>query len=276
MRALSWLVLVAVTVGCSGADLQSGLDERQANEAVVVLDQAGIAADKVREETGRTPTYRLRVARGEVARALTVLRAHELPRERPRGVLDVFGQPSLIPSATQERALHVAAVSGELARTLETVDGVLAARVHLSLPEEGPLGEGERRSQPTAAVLLKARPGTNLAADDVRRLVAGSVDGLTPARVSVVTTPAPAAPPAPAGGLRSVGPFRVAAASRAPLLVTLGGALVLVIFLCAALVVVTLRGSRAARRAAAPGDVVEPPRTSGAVIAMTTRGGPPR
>ena len=161
MRPLALLVLASV-VGCSGVDLQSGLDERQANQAVVALDQAGIGAEKVREEGARVPTYRLRVASGDVAQALKVLRSHELPRENPKGVVELMGQPSLIPTATQERALHVAALSGELARTLETIDGVLAARVHLSLPDDNPLREAEHRPAPSASVLIKARAGTAL------------------------------------------------------------------------------------------------------------------
>jgi type III secretion protein J len=281
MRAVFWLVLASLAAGCSGVDLQSGLDEKQANLAVVALDQAGIPAEKVRDEGGRVPTYRLRVAGGEVAQALKVLRAHELPRETPKGVLDVLGQPSLIPTATQERALHVSALAGELARTLETIDGVLAARVHLSLPDDNPLREAEKRPHPSASVLVKARAGTALAEDDVKRLVAGSVEGLDPARVSVIVTVGPPAAPPPAAGLAAVGPFHVARSSRGPLLGTLVTALVAIIGLCALLVIVALRGSRAARRAAeaayAPHDVVEAPaaRVTG-VVGMTARGGPTR
>jgi len=281
LRSRSWLVLAAVVVGCSGVDVQGGLEERQANLAMVALDQAGIAAEKVREEGSRTPTYRLRVPRADVAQALKVLRSHELPRETPKGVLEVLGQPSLIPTATQERALHVSALGGELARTIETIDGVLAARVHLSLPDDNPLREAERRSHPSASVLIKARPGTTLATDDVKRLVAGSVDGLDPARVSVVVTVAHAAPQLQGADLAAVGPFRVARASRGPLLATLVTALAAIIGLCGLLVVLALRGSRAARRAAeaafAPRDVVEPPPTRGTgVVSLTARGGAPR
>jgi type III secretion protein J len=279
MRHLTLLPL-ALLVACSGVDLQSGLDERQANDAVIALDQAGIGAEKLREEGARVPTYRLRVASGDVAQALKVLRSQELPRENPKGVVELMGQPSLIPTATQERALHVAALAGELARTLETIDGVLAARVHLSLPDDNPLREAEHKATPSASVLIKARTGTALAEDDVKRLVAGSVEGLAPARVSVVMTVAPAAAPLPAAGLAAVGPFHVARSSRGPLLGTLVVALVAIIGLCVLLVTVALRGSRAARRAAeaafAPRDVVEAPVRATGAIGMTARGGPTR
>ncbi|MBI5479206.1 MAG: secretion protein [Deltaproteobacteria bacterium] len=279
MRPRLWLVLASLAVGCSGVDLQSGLEEKQANLAMVALDHAGIAAEKVREEGGRVPTYRLRVPSADAAQALKVLRSQELPRETPKGVLEVLGQPSLIPTATQERALHVSALGGELARTLETIDGVLAARVHLSLPDDNPLREAERRPHPSASVLIKARAGAPLAEDDVKRLVAGSIDGLDPAKVSVVVTVGLPAPPLQAVGLAAVGPFHVARSSRGPLLGTLVTALVAIIGLCVLLVVIALRGRgrRAAEAAYAPHDVVETPAARGTgVVSMATRGGPPR
>ena len=162
--------------------------------------------------------------------------------------MEVFGQPSLIPTATQERALHLVALCGELARTLETIDGVLTARVHVSLPEDNPLREAGPRPEPAAAVLIKARSENAVSADDVRRLVAGSVDGLSPAKVNVVmsVSQGPSAVTVP---LAYVGPFRVARQSRTLLLGTMVTALGLLIALAVLLAVVTLRGQRAVRRA---------------------------
>jgi len=279
MRVGFGLILALVCLGCSAVDLQGGLDEQQANRALVALDQAGIPAEKVKEEGGRTPTYRIRVAGSDVARSLKVLEAHGLPHDAPKGVVDLMAQPSLIPTATQERAVHLAALAGELSRTLETIDGVFAARVHLSLPEDNPLKEADKRPQPGAAVLLKTRPGTTIATEDIQRLVAGSVEGLDPSRVSVVVTLAQAMPQgSPGDTLAHVGPFAVARSSRTPLLVTLVGALLIIMGLAAALIAVALRASRASRRASEtplpPVDVVEhhPGRATGAV-SLSTRSG---
>ena len=52
-----------------------------------------------------------------------------------------FAQASLVPTATEERVRAAQALSGELSRSLERLEGVLDARVHLSLPDarEAPL-----------------------------------------------------------------------------------------------------------------------------------------
>ncbi|HEY3355320.1 MAG TPA: secretion protein [Polyangia bacterium] len=269
MRALAAAVLFTCISGCSNVELQHGLDERQANQIVLTLDQAGITADKLKEEGGREATFRVRVAGADAAQAWKVLKAHELPRERAKGLLEVFGQPSLIPTATQERALHLTALCGELSRTLETVDGVLTARVHVSLPDDNPLREGAERVRPAAAVLIKARPGTALGEDEVRKLVAGSVDGLDPAKVSVVITAAQAAPATVGSDLAHLGPFRVARASRGPLLATLLGLLGLILLLALVLVVTALRASRARTAALdAVGPTGEPLTTRGSVVSM--------
>jgi type III secretion protein J len=264
MRA-AFPALFACVLGCSTVELQHGLDERQANHILVTLDQAGISADKEKEEGGRDATFKLRVARADAAAAWKILKEHELPRERAKGFQEVFGQPSLIPTATQERALHLSALSGELSRTLEAVDGVLAARVHISLPDDSPLREGER-VRPAAAVLIKARPGTPLSDEDVKRLVAGSVDGLDAAKVSVVMTPAHPAPAAAPAARAAVGPFRVAPGSRAPLLATLAVGLALILLLAVLLAVVALRAARAAPRASR---LAEDAGTPSRAVAMT-------
>jgi type III secretion protein J len=250
MRTPAAALILACALGCSGVEIQHGLDERQANQILLTLDQAGLSADKLKDEGGREATFKVRVARADAAHAWRVLKAHELPRDRPKGLLEVFGQPSLIPTATQERALHLTALCGELARTLETIDGVLTARVHVTLPEDNPLREGAERTRPTAAVLIKARPGAAVGEDEVRRLVAGSVDGLDPAKVSVVITAAATPPPAAAAGdLAALGPFRVARASHGALLTTLLAMLGAILLLAALLVVTALRAGRAARAA---------------------------
>jgi len=80
---------------------------------------------------------------------------------------------------------HLRALEGELARTIRSIDRVVAARVHLVLPER-PLFSRERQ-EPSASIVLKLRGG--LEAQQVRairHLAASAVNGLKPTRVSVV------------------------------------------------------------------------------------------
>src|SRR5437016_5929773 len=57
------LLLVCALAGC-GVELEHGLDERQANEVVSVLESAGISADKTPED-GQANAYKIVVARAE-------------------------------------------------------------------------------------------------------------------------------------------------------------------------------------------------------------------
>jgi type III secretion protein J len=118
-----------------------------------------------------------------------------------------MGKGSLVPSQLAEHAQFVAGLSGELERTLSAIDGVLGARVHLSLPDADPLREGPR-PKATASVLLKHKGATPpIDAHEVKRLVAGAAPGLVPDDVAVVMVPRPA-PGAPSDrALSRLGPF---------------------------------------------------------------------
>jgi type III secretion protein J len=211
------LVLLALGAVACSTNLLHGLDERAANESIGALEHGGIATEKAADEGGAA-TFTVRVARRDAARALDLLRSLGLPRDRRHGFAEVYGQPSLIPSASEERARYLEALGGEIERTLETADGVISARVHLVLEENDPLSADARPRTPArAAVLLKARNGrAPLPEADVQKLVAGSVPGLDPTAVAVVVTRAP--DPTEASddpSLAAVGPLRVASGSRA-------------------------------------------------------------
>jgi type III secretion protein J len=227
---ISWLVAllaVLVAAGCS-TPIRHGLDEPAANEVVTALERAGIGADKVREEGTAGSTFIVRVSQADAVRALDLLHGLGLPRGRRSGFAEVYAQPSLVPTATEERARYVEALQGEIERTLESVEGVVSARVHLVLAETDLLAaEGKPRVAAQAAVLLKARPGrAPLTEAEVQKLVAGSVAGLAPTAVAVVMTPAPDGP-ASASALEALGPLRFAPGGRPLLLVTLAVALAL-------------------------------------------------
>jgi flagellar M-ring protein FliF len=82
---------------------------------------------------------------------------------------------------------HLRALEGELARTIGSIGGVQAARVHLVLPQRE-LFQRDRQS-PTASIVIKMRGAERLAKNRVsaiQHLVAAAVPGLHPGRVSIV------------------------------------------------------------------------------------------
>jgi flagellar M-ring protein FliF len=125
------------------------------------------------------------VAKDRVARLRMTLAGDGLPKGGGVGYeifdkSDALGTTSFVQNINNLRALE-----GELARTIRSLDSVVAARVHLVMPER-PLFSRDR-VEPSASIVLKVR-GT-LGAQQVRairHLVASAVNGLKPQRVSIV------------------------------------------------------------------------------------------
>lgn len=234
-------IAVLLLSACS-EQIQHGLDERQANEIQSVLVERGLSAEKV-VEPGKKPTWSIEVPKEQSTDAVRILSELGLPHPRAEGLSDVFGKGSLVPSPTEERALYLEAISGELSRTLESVDGVVSARVHLALPP--PPRPGTAPMPAKASAFLKVRPGmvdrVNHLKEDLRALVAGGVENLSADQVTlVVSEVATAVPARPAPSAPGMSPLRVA-------VLALGGTVTL---LSLALVWVALRLRREQARAA--------------------------
>jgi type III secretion protein J len=183
-----WLLMgVLLLAGCKEA-LYTDLSEVEANRMRSALAAAGIEAVKEPREGGR---WTLEVPRDAVGRALQTLETAGLPGPRYGSTLDSMRSDALVPSAGEDRARLVHGLSQELAQTISSLDGVQHARVHLSMPDKP--GPGQRSVvPPSASVLVRHQPGHNLAAMNgaIKLLVARSVEGLTPDRVSVITVAA--------------------------------------------------------------------------------------
>lgn len=180
--ALAAVVLSALAACGSNVTLYSSASEGEANELLSVLLDAGIHAEKISGKEG----VAVSVDGSQVARALDILRSRGLPRERFDGMGQIFRKEGLVSSPLEERARYIYALSQELTNTLSQMDGVLAARVHVVLPERGEIGEAATPS--TAAVFIKHRVGYSFDAlkPQIRQLVTHSIPGLTEDRVSIV------------------------------------------------------------------------------------------
>lgn len=201
------LLGLVMLAGCS-VPVASGLDETQANLVVVALDRAAVGAEKEADPASEG-RFRVTVGRDDAARAVTILREEDLPPPATTGLLEAMGKGSIVPSQLAEHAQYVAGVAGELERSIRGIDGVLTARVHLSLPKRDPFGDSARE-RATASVLVKHRGATPpIDAHDLRLLVAGAAPGLAAEDVSVVMLPRPAPSPSAERELARVGPISV-------------------------------------------------------------------
>ena len=262
MRVLAALLLASFgALGCA-VPVAAALDEPDANRVVVALDQAGIAAEKEADPQAEGK-FKVMVPRDDAARALVTMRDEELPRAKPRGLLDAADRGQLVPSQAAEHAQLVAGLAGELERTLAGIDGVLAARVHLNIPARDALRDAPH-PKATASVLVEHRGATPpLAPESIQRLVAGGAPGLAPNDVAVVFTSRTSRPNAATAGradLAHVGPITVARSSVLTLKGALAALVVLVLGFAAATLALYTRLSKLLRvREAQP--VAAPPRT---------------
>jgi type III secretion protein J len=190
-KSLFALVIVAfsflLTACGSKIELLAEVSESEANDVLAVLLNAGIEASK---KPGKEGMVSLDVNQSDVAKAIDVMRAEGLPRERFVKMGEVFRKEGMISSPLEERVRYIWALSQELSATVSQVDGVIKARVHVVLPERGSGGDPALPS--SAAVFIKHKAGYNLedVQAQIKRLVSNSIPGLSADKVSVVLLPA--------------------------------------------------------------------------------------
>lgn len=174
------LVAVTMNLGEPQALLYSNLDLKEAGSITQALEQAGVKYAV--KGDGST----IMVGRDNVASTRLMLSSKGLPTTGSVGYeifdnANALGQTDFVQQLNRQRALE-----GELARTIQGLDGVTSVRVHLVLPKRQ-LFE-EEPEQPSASVNIHAG-GREPSGEQVRaiqNLVAGAVPGLKPDRVTVV------------------------------------------------------------------------------------------
>jgi type III secretion protein J len=197
MKRGLWMWMVLLLAGCS-TQIQHGLDESQANEMQTALAGRGITAHKVAEQ-GKKPSWAIEVDDERATEAVRVLSELGLPRARTQGFDEVFGKSSLVPTATEERVKYEEALSGELARTVEGMDGVISARVHLVVPAQPRPGQAPTASKASAFIRVQPSAAERIRHQkaDLQALIAGSVEGLSADAVALVIDEATVAPAEP-------------------------------------------------------------------------------
>ena len=160
--------------------LFSNVEMQDAAEITSRLDQANIPYEL--KGDGST----ILVPRSQVLSARMMLAGEGLPTRGGVGYEIFDNADALGQTQFQQNINRLRALEGELARTIGSLDGIKAARVHLVLPERQ-LFERERQ-QPSASIVLALRrdeltPGQVRA---IRNLVASAVPGLSSNQVSII------------------------------------------------------------------------------------------
>jgi flagellar M-ring protein FliF len=159
--------------------LFTDLSYEDSSAIVKDLERQGVAYE-LRNDGGT-----VMVPKDRVARLRMSLAGEGLPKGGGVGYeifdkSDALGTTSFIQNINNLRALE-----GELARTIRGLDRVVAARVHLVLPER-PLFSRDK-VDPSASIVLKVHGALEpQQVRAIRHLVASAVNGLKPQRVSIV------------------------------------------------------------------------------------------
>jgi flagellar M-ring protein FliF len=109
----------------------------------------------------------------------------DLPASSSTG-FSLLDKGGITTSQFQQNVEYQQALQGELAKTIEAIDGVRAAVVNVVLPSDDVFAADSKKS--TASVLITTDAGTTLPAGTVQaivHLVSSSVEGLDPADVTV-------------------------------------------------------------------------------------------
>ena len=131
-------------------------------------------------------TGAISVDAGKLHEARMLLAGQGLPKAQPTGDAVMAALPMGSSRAVEGETLR-GAREADLARTIEAIDAVKTARVHLATPEASVFVRESK--EPAASVMLTLQPGRNLSTAQVRairHLVASSVPNLSAEDVSVI------------------------------------------------------------------------------------------
>jgi len=161
--------------------LYAGLDRQDVSGIGAALTEAGIPFDVSSDGTSILVRY------AQTAQARMLLAEKGLPHSTNSGYelydkLGSLGLTSFMQDVTRVRALE-----GELARTIQTMNGVRAARVHIVLPDEGSFRRA--RQPPSASVMIRTDTVSDARMGQaIRHLVAAALPGMTVDQVTVLNT----------------------------------------------------------------------------------------
>ncbi|MES3082619.1 flagellar basal-body MS-ring/collar protein FliF [Sphingomonas faeni] len=174
--ALAWMSLSTPTQ----KTLFSGLPDSDKAAVTSALTTANIKSH-IDEGTGA-----LTVGEEDYSRAKMLLAGQGLPKAAPGGYAILDQLPMGVSRAVEGERLRQARES-EMAKSIEEIDAVAEARVHLAMPEASVFVRDN--AAPSASVILKLQGGRSLSdaqVSSIINLVASSVPGMKPEAVTIV------------------------------------------------------------------------------------------
>lgn len=161
--------------------LYADLDLREAGQIVDQLDKAHIAH---RTEAGGN---RVLVPVEQVDRARLLLAKEGLPSGGSIGNEIYDRSDGLTANTFQQGITQTRAMEGELARTIRSIQGIRAARVHLVLPHREPFARERQEAQASVVLtMVGAARLDNEGVQAILNLISAAVPGLRPQNIALV------------------------------------------------------------------------------------------
>lgn len=159
--------------------LYVGLERSDVNQIGMVLGEAGVSFDVGPDGTS------VLVPTGNTAQARMLLAEKGLPSSTNAGyeLFDNVGSLGL--TSFMQEVTRVRALEGEIARTIQSIAGIKAARVHIVVSERANFRRDQQ--EPSASVVIRASGiDATKTAMSIRHLVAAAVPGLAADKVTVL------------------------------------------------------------------------------------------
>jgi len=184
--AILAILLSYLLFGARKDVLYSNLEETETNLMMTLLTTRGIDIEK---RAAGDDSWQLMVPKGEFSKAVAILTENGYPKEKLPDLGQMIEQKGLTPSSREEHMREVYYREQQLGQTLAYINGVVRARVHLSIPEDDVTGKTTEK--PSASVAIYHLPNANLSdkIDEVRTIVAGAISNLLEEGVDVSLFP---------------------------------------------------------------------------------------
>lgn len=184
------LLIFLFLAACQETILLQEMDQKNANDVLVVLAKNGIKAKKEAIIRQQETTWTLKVKNDDEQQARELLVANNLPRQRELGLSGICKEAGLIPTPKTEKCREMLAIKGEIINSLQSIPGVVSADVVVNIPDKEDFPDEKAiQKRPAASVVLQVgdmAPSDMFTESKVQQFVANSVTGMDMRDVVVI------------------------------------------------------------------------------------------
>ncbi len=182
--AIGFLVFLVLFTNAKKSDEEYAIlfDNISAEDAALVIQQLELDGTKYKIVDEGT----IKVPKDVVYKERIAIAALGIPKNSKVG-FELFDKQNFAETDFEQRIKYLRALEGELSRTIESLDPIESAKVHIALPKESVFAQ--KATPPTASVILKIKPSMKLSSKQIlgiKNLVSSSVAKLTSENVKII------------------------------------------------------------------------------------------